>query len=163
MKSSGEGKRQATGSTSSPCRHYDKDRTVADPRPARPDDAFEIARLRSELILSEPWTHPGSPPAGTSSPPDCTPEATPGPTSSTPPTKDSPAAPSPFSSRCSPPPKYPKGLAARIHAVAAEPSYRRRGYAKAALATLLEHLEQHSVTRYERPCTKGSVSGPTPR
>ncbi|WP_221335696.1 GNAT family N-acetyltransferase [Streptomyces sp. EAS-AB2608] len=62
-----------------------------------------------------------------------------------------------------PAPKYPKGLAARIHAVAAEPSYRRRGYAKAALATLLEHLEQHSVTRYERPCTKGSVSGPTPR
>lgn len=108
MKSSGEGRRQASGSTSSPCRHYDKDRIVADPRPARPDDAFEIARLRSELILAEPWTHPGSPHAGTSSPPDCTPEATPGPTSSTPPTEDSPAAPSPFSSHCSPPPSTPR-------------------------------------------------------
>ncbi|MEU3414632.1 hypothetical protein ABZ760_25800, partial [Streptomyces sp. NPDC006658] len=27
---------------------------MTEPRPARPDDAFEIARLRSELVLTEP-------------------------------------------------------------------------------------------------------------
>ncbi|MFE2165632.1 GNAT family N-acetyltransferase [Streptomyces sp. NPDC059447] len=48
-----------------------------------------------------------------------------------------------------PAPKYPKGLAVRIHAVATDPTHRHRGYAKAALAALLDHLEHDGVTLYE--------------
>lgn len=48
-----------------------------------------------------------------------------------------------------PAPRYPKGLAARIQAVATVPGFRRRGYAKAALTALLAHLEGDGVTLYE--------------
>ena len=48
-----------------------------------------------------------------------------------------------------PAPKYPKGLAVRIHAVATDPAHRRRGHAKTALAALLDHLERDGVTLYE--------------
>ncbi|GGW70877.1 hypothetical protein GCM10010503_55300 [Streptomyces lucensis JCM 4490] len=48
-----------------------------------------------------------------------------------------------------PAPRYPQGLAARIQAVATRPGYRRRGHAKAALAALLEELEEESITLFE--------------
>ncbi|MCE0444822.1 GNAT family N-acetyltransferase [Streptomyces tricolor] len=135
---------------------------MADPRPARPDDAFEIARLRSELILAEPGRILARRMPGPARHPTAPRRRRPGLRHRRHRQRTRQLRPR-LSPAAAPAPKYPKGLAARIHAVAAEPSYRRRGYAKAALATLLEHLEQHSVTRYERPCTKGSVSGPTPR
>ncbi|MFI6689361.1 GNAT family N-acetyltransferase [Streptomyces sp. NPDC050485] len=37
-------------------------------------------------------------------------------------------------------PAYPHGLAARVQMVATQPEYRRRGYARAVLDTLLDHL-----------------------
>ncbi|WP_308294982.1 GNAT family N-acetyltransferase [Streptomyces sp. NK08204] len=48
-----------------------------------------------------------------------------------------------------PAPRYPQGLAARIQAVATRPGYRSRGYAKAALSTLLDDLEQEGITLFE--------------
>ncbi|MEU2238314.1 GNAT family N-acetyltransferase [Streptomyces sp. NPDC018338] len=122
---------------------------VSAPRPATPEDAAEIVRLRSDFILSEPldeqWLvicrdhlalrlQPGG---------------------------DARAyvldAPSGGLAACAlglihpvlPAPKYPKGLAGRIHAVATEPAHRRRGHARAVLAALLEHLEREEVTLFE--------------
>ena len=122
---------------------------VPAPRPATPEDAAEIVRLRSDFILSEPldeqWLvicrdhlslrlQPGG---------------------------DARAyvldAPSGGLAACAlglihpvlPAPKYPKGLAGRIHAVATEPAHRRRGHARAVLAALLEHLEREEVTLFE--------------
>ncbi|MEV6058135.1 GNAT family N-acetyltransferase [Streptomyces sp. NPDC052107] len=48
-----------------------------------------------------------------------------------------------------PAPRYPQGLSARIQAVATQPGYRRRGYAKAALTALLNDLEQEDITLFE--------------
>ncbi|MFK0017174.1 GNAT family N-acetyltransferase [Streptomyces sp. NPDC091027] len=56
-----------------------------------------------------------------------------------------------------PAPKYPRGLAVRIHAVATDPAHRRHGYAKAALASLLDHLERDGVTLYELYASSGSA------
>ncbi|GGZ25691.1 hypothetical protein GCM10010300_81370 [Streptomyces olivaceoviridis] len=53
-----------------------------------------------------------------------------------------------------PAPKYPKGLAARIHVVATEPAHRRRGLARAAGSALLEALEREGVTLYELHASK---------
>jgi len=127
------------------------------PRLAVPADAGEIARLRSELILSEPldedWLSicrdhlaarlvPGG---------------------------DARAyvvdAPEGGLVSCAlalvdavlPAPRYPKGLAARIQAVATVPGCRRRGYAKAALTALLAHLEGDGVTLYELHASGESV------
>ncbi|KUJ43314.1 hypothetical protein ACZ90_67395 [Streptomyces albus subsp. albus] len=131
--------------------------TVTAPRPATPDDASAIARLRSELILSEPldetWLAICSDqlaarlqPAG-----------------------DARAyvidAPTGGLATCAlglvhavlPAPKYPQGLAVRIHAVATAPAYQRRGYAKAALGALLDHLEKDGVTLYELYASDGSA------
>ncbi|MGW2695687.1 hypothetical protein [Streptomyces sp. NPDC001296] len=36
-----------------------------------------------------------------------------------------------------------------MHAVAAVPRFQRRGYAKATLTALLDHLERDSLTLYE--------------
>ncbi|WP_405775654.1 GNAT family N-acetyltransferase [Streptomyces sp. NBC_01538] len=124
-------------------------RTGGVPRLAVPADASEIARLRSELILSEPldedWLvicrdHLAA-------------RLVPG--------GDARAyvvdAPEGGLAACAlalidavlPAPRYPKGLAARIQAVATVPGCRRRGYAKAALTALLAHLEGDGVTLYE--------------
>ncbi|MEV0415856.1 GNAT family N-acetyltransferase [Streptomyces sp. NPDC050448] len=126
-------------------------------RMATPADAGEIARLRSELILSEPldetWLKV------------CADQLT---------TRLQPAgdarayvvdAPGGRLATCAlglihpvlPAPKYPKGLAVRIHAVATEPAHRRHGYARAALAALLAHLERDGVTLYELYASEGSA------
>ncbi|MFJ8804428.1 GNAT family N-acetyltransferase [Streptomyces sp. NPDC102487] len=47
-------------------------------------------------------------------------------------------------------PAYPRGLAARLHIVATRPGFRRRGYARAVLTTLVDHLaDAENVTRFE--------------
>ncbi|MBW5480799.1 GNAT family N-acetyltransferase [Streptomyces bambusae] len=56
-----------------------------------------------------------------------------------------------------PAPRYPEGLAVVIQAVATDPAHRRRGYAKAALAALLDHLERDGVTLYELYASAGSA------
>ncbi|MFB7599810.1 GNAT family N-acetyltransferase [Streptomyces sp. NPDC056160] len=127
------------------------------PRLAVPADAGEIARLRSELILSDPldgdWLaicrdHLAA-------------RLVPG--------GDARAyvidAPEGGLASCAlalidfvlPAPRYPKGLAARIQAVATVPGYRRRGYAKAALTALLAHLEGDGVTLYELHASNDSA------
>ncbi|MFC9238459.1 GNAT family N-acetyltransferase [Streptomyces decoyicus] len=56
-----------------------------------------------------------------------------------------------------PAPRYPQGLAVRIHAVATTPAHRRRGYAHAALSALLAHLRAEGVTLYELYASEGSA------
>lgn len=46
-------------------------------------------------------------------------------------------------------PAYPKGLAARVHVVATRPDVRRRGYARAVVSALLDHLRTEQVTLFE--------------
>ncbi|WP_327359968.1 GNAT family N-acetyltransferase [Streptomyces sp. NBC_01296] len=130
---------------------------MAQPRLATPADAAEISRLRSENILSEPldtlWLD------------RCTDQLAvrlvPG--------GDARAyvidAPDGRLASCAlglvhavlPAPKYPQGLAVRIHAVATDPDHRRRGHAKAALTALLDHLEADGVTLYELYASEGSA------
>ncbi|CAL9361337.1 hypothetical protein SUDANB105_00672 [Streptomyces sp. enrichment culture] len=130
---------------------------MTDPRLARPDDALEIARLRSELILSEPldetWLATCRDQLATRLQPGGDARAY---------VIDAPngqlaSCALAFLQPLLPAPKYPKGLAARIHAVATEPAYQRRGYAKAALTALLEHLEQDGATLYELYASEGSA------
>ncbi|MFE9469298.1 GNAT family N-acetyltransferase [Streptomyces virginiae] len=127
------------------------------PRMATPADAAEIARLRSELILSEPldptWLKICADQLFTRLQPG----------------GDAHAyvidAPDGRLATCAlglvhavlPAPKYPKGLAVRIHAVATEPAHQRRGYARTALAALLAHLERDGVTLYELYASEGSA------
>lgn len=119
------------------------------PRRATPADAEGIARLRSELILSEPldsaWLAL------------CTDQLA----ERLRPGGDARAyvvdAPDGALATCAlalvgpvlPAPRYPQGLAARIQAVATQPRYRRRGYAKTALTALLDDLEQEGATLFE--------------
>ncbi|MFB6988729.1 GNAT family N-acetyltransferase [Streptomyces sp. NPDC056304] len=49
-----------------------------------------------------------------------------------------------------PAPAYPRGLAARVHVVATHPDFRRRGYARAVVTALLDHLaDAEDVTLFE--------------
>ncbi|WP_341830047.1 GNAT family N-acetyltransferase [Streptomyces liangshanensis] len=49
-----------------------------------------------------------------------------------------------------PAPASPRGLAARVHVVATRPGFRRRGYARAVVTTLLDHLaDVEDVTLFE--------------
>lgn len=49
-----------------------------------------------------------------------------------------------------PAPAYPRGLAARVHVVATRPDVRRRGYARAVVSALLDHLAcVEEVTLFE--------------
>ncbi|MGW7312262.1 GNAT family N-acetyltransferase [Streptomyces sp. NPDC054865] len=128
------------------------------PRLATPDDAGEIARLRSELILSEPldaqWLGicRDELAARLQSGGDARAYVVDGPDGRL--------------VTCAlglihavlPAPKYPRGLAVRIHAVATEPTHRRRGHARAALASLLDHLERDGVTLYELYASEGSAA-----
>ncbi|MFJ4322782.1 GNAT family N-acetyltransferase [Streptomyces tricolor] len=127
------------------------------PRLARPDDAGEIIRLRSELILSEPldenWLANCSDQLAARLQPGGDArayviDATGGRLAT---------CALAFLQPLLPAPKYPKGLAARIHAVATEPTCRRRGYARAALTALMDHLEQDGVTLYELHASEGSA------
>ncbi|MFB7363135.1 GNAT family N-acetyltransferase [Streptomyces hydrogenans] len=118
-------------------------------RPATPDDAGEITRLRSAYVLPEPlgeeWlTVCREQLAGRLAPGG-----------------DARAyvvdAPTGGLAACAlglvhpllPGPRYPEGLAARIHVVATDPAYRRRGHARAAVSALLERLEREGATLFE--------------
>lgn len=119
------------------------------PRLATPADAGEIARLRSDFILSERlddhWLAVCREQLAARLVPGGDARAY---------VVDAPAG---GLAACAlglvqavlPAPAYPKGLAVRIHSVATEPAYRRRGCARAALSALLTHLEEEGVTLYE--------------
>ncbi|MFE5592921.1 GNAT family N-acetyltransferase [Streptomyces sp. NPDC056549] len=119
------------------------------PRPASADDAGEITRLRSECVLSEPldveWlvicrdqlAHRLQPGGDARA---CVVDAPGGGLAACALALVHPVLLAP---------KYPKGLAARIHVVATVPAYRRRGLARAAVSALLERLEREGVTLYE--------------
>ncbi|MFF7813424.1 GNAT family N-acetyltransferase [Streptomyces sp. NPDC007945] len=117
-------------------------------RPAVPADAGEITRLRSEYVLAEPlgeeWlavcreqlaerldaggdalAYVVDAPGGLA------------------------ACALGLTHRVLPGPRYPRGLAARIHVVATEPAYRRRGFARAAVSALLDRLQRDGVTLFE--------------
>ncbi|MFJ3505283.1 GNAT family N-acetyltransferase [Streptomyces sp. NPDC090135] len=119
------------------------------PRPATADDAAEITRLRSQFVLSEPldeeWLgicrdqlasrlRPGGDARA------CGVDAPGGRLAAC-----ALALIHPVLSA----PKYPRGLAARIHIVAIEPAHRRHGLTRAAVSTLLETLGRDEVSLYE--------------
>jgi len=120
-----------------------------DVRLATPADAEGIVRLRSAYILPEPlskeWIK------------RCTGELAPRLT----PAGDARAfvtvAPDGSLASCAlglihpvlPAPDYPKGLAARVHAVVTHPDLRRRGHARATVTALLDHLHAEHVTLFE--------------
>ncbi|MFF5157872.1 GNAT family N-acetyltransferase [Streptomyces sp. NPDC000348] len=119
-------------------------------RAATPADAEGIVRMRSEYVLSTPlseeWIR------------RCTDELVPRLT----PAGDARAfvidAPDGSMAACAlgllhpvlPAPAYPRGLAARVHVVATHPGLRRRGYARAVVSALLDHLaDVERVTLFE--------------
>jgi 8-oxo-dGTP pyrophosphatase MutT (NUDIX family)/GNAT superfamily N-acetyltransferase len=119
-------------------------------RAATPADAEAVIRMRSEHVLSEPlseeWIR------------RCTDELAPRLTER----GDARAfvidAPDGTMAACAlglvhpvlPAPAYPRGLAARVHVVATHPDFRRRGYARATVSTLLDHLSDvEHVTLFE--------------
>ncbi|MGW4160963.1 GNAT family N-acetyltransferase [Streptomyces sp. NPDC004788] len=126
-------------------------------RPATPDDAAEISRLRSAHVQSEPlgkeWL-------------DRTRDHLAGRLG---PAGDARAyvvdAPAGGLAACAlglihpvlPGPRYPKGLAARIHLVATHPDFRRRGLARATVSALLNHLTRDGVTLFELHASKDAA------
>lgn len=122
---------------------------AATARAAAPHDAAEIAPLRSDLILSEPldtaWLATCRDQIAARLQPGGDARAY---------VIDAPAGglaacALAFIHPVLPAPNYPRGLAARIHAVATEPAHRHQGFARAALTALLKHLEGKGVTLYE--------------
>lgn len=59
--------------------------------------------------------------------------------------------------RVLPAPRYPQGLAARVHAVATEPACRGRGYAAAAVGALVDWFHGLGCTLYEVYAVDGSA------
>lgn len=119
------------------------------PRRATPADAEGITRLRSELILSQPLT-----PDWLALCRDQLAERLQAHGDARAYVVDAPegglvTCALALVSPVLPAPRYPQGLAARIQAVATQPGYRRRGYAKAALTALLNDLEQEDITLFE--------------
>ncbi|RPK54134.1 NUDIX domain protein [Streptomyces sp. ADI96-02] len=119
-------------------------------RAATSADAEGITRLRSEHVLSAPMTDPWIQQCAIELAPRLTPAG------------DARAfvidAPDGELAACAlaliqpvlPAPTYPRGLAARVHVVATHPAVRRRGYARAVVSALLDHLSRvEHVTLYE--------------
>ncbi|MFI5642018.1 GNAT family N-acetyltransferase [Streptomyces goshikiensis] len=81
----------------------------------------------------------------------------------TPPTADSPPAPWAWSTPSCPPRSTPRAWpyastqSPPPPPTATAPAHRRRGYAKATLAALLDHLEKDGVTLYELYASEGSA------
>lgn len=118
-------------------------------RPALPEDAEDIIRLRSDLILSTPldeaWIIRSSTQLALRLGPGGDARAH---------VLDAPdgglaAVALGLIHPVLPAPAYPQGLAARVHAVATRPGFRRRGFARAALSALLEELRAEHVTLFE--------------
>ncbi|MCX4681519.1 GNAT family N-acetyltransferase [Streptomyces sp. NBC_01433] len=123
---------------------------TATARPATPDDAESIIRMRSAYVLSTPlseeWIR------------RCTDELAPRLTEAGDARAFVVTAPDGSMAACAlglihpvlPAPAYPRGLAARVHVVATRPEERRRGYARAVVSMLLDHLSQvEHVTLFE--------------
>jgi 8-oxo-dGTP pyrophosphatase MutT (NUDIX family)/GNAT superfamily N-acetyltransferase len=119
-------------------------------RPATPGDAEAIVRMRSEYVLARPlseeWTR------------RCTDELAPRLTEAGDARAFVITAPDGSMAACAlglihpvlPAPAYPRGRAARVQLVATQPEFRRRGYARAVVSTLLDHLaDVEDVTLFE--------------
>ncbi|WP_250305070.1 GNAT family N-acetyltransferase [Streptomyces sp. A 4/2] len=116
-------------------------------RAATPADAEAIIRIRSEYVLSSPLTEEWVRRCTDELAPRLTPEG------------DARAfavdAPDGTMAACAlglihpvlAGPAYPRGRAARVHVAATHPDHRRRGYARAVVSTLLDHLAD--VTLFE--------------
>ncbi|MFH8634901.1 GNAT family N-acetyltransferase [Streptomyces lydicus] len=119
-------------------------------RAATPADAEAITRMRSEYVLSSPLTEDWVR--------QCTDELAPRLTLK----GDARAfvvdAPDGTMAACAlglihpvlPAPPYPRGRAGRVQIVATQPEFRRRGYARAVVSALLDHLaDVEDVTLFE--------------
>ncbi len=118
-------------------------------RPAVPADAGEIARLRSAYVLSEPLGHAWLAVTREQLAQRLRPEGDARAYVVDAPDGGLAACALALVHRVLPGPGYPRGLAARIHAVATEPAHRRRGYARAVVSSLLGHLQMDGVTLFE--------------
>ncbi|MFI2412147.1 GNAT family N-acetyltransferase [Streptomyces sp. NPDC018947] len=140
-----------TADTSSTDATGPRDAAVRPPvRAATPADAGAIIRMRSEHVLSEPVNEEWIRRCAEELAPRLAPEG------------DGRAfvidAPGGVTAACAlglihpvlPAPACPRGLAARVQVVAAHPDFRRRGYARAVLSALLDHLSGvEDVTLFE--------------
>ncbi|MGW1174808.1 GNAT family N-acetyltransferase [Kitasatospora sp. NPDC002543] len=126
-------------------------------RRATPDDAAELARLRSELILSAPmdaeWLRICTDQLAErlADEDDAVAYVVDAPTGGL------ASCALAFIHRVLPAPRYPKGLAARIHAVATVPDFRHRGYAKATVQAVVDHLSEQGCTLFELYASDGSA------